>query len=165
MDNKKTIEFSIPKGYEIDKENSTEDKIVLIKKKQCLTYEDVCKELFIKELYYINDSGIPLKIVPSDSYYTESNNATTKEQLERLLAINKLMNVAVYLNEGWKPDFCNNDETKWAIHYKRDNINAICVIPSWFTQTTEVFFKTKELAQQAVEILGEETIKIALGVD
>lgn len=162
MDNKETIEFSIPKGYEIDKENSTEDKIVLIKKKQYLTYEDVCKELFTKELYYINDRGIPFRSISNDYCYTESNNATTKEQLERLLAINNLMNVAVYLNDGWKPDFSNNDEIKWAICYNNNDIN---VTTSWVTQTTEVFFKTKELAQQAVEILGEETIKLALGVD
>lgn len=96
----KEIKIAIPEGYEIDKENSTFECIKFKSKKDIsnLTYEDVCKRIFPNgEGCYIDIDG---KIVNDciEAYITDPNNSPNKKQLERLLALNQLMNIAYYYN-------------------------------------------------------------------
>lgn len=164
----KEIKITPPEGYEVDKENSTFEKIVFKKVEEKLTYTKIIKELFNgKKYYYINDYGTiketydPEKII--DFCDTDPNNAPTKHQLERLLALNKLMNVAHYLNDNWEPNWNNIEQEKFYIYYS--NVDKIIKIEyNSVCNSGEVYFKSIELAEQAIEILGEETIKLALGV-
>lgn len=164
----KELKIITPEGYEIDKDKSTFEKIVFKKVEEKLTYTKIIKELFNgKKYYYINDYGTiketydPEKII--DFCDTDPNNAPTKYQLQRLLALNKLMNVAYYLNDGWEPNWNNNIERKYFIYYV--SIDKIFKIESnTIVNYGIVYFKSRKLAEQAVEILGEETIKLALGV-
>ena len=94
----KEIKINVPEGYEIDKENSTYECIKFKPIKKELTYKDVAEELFSNTCYFINRRG--------SSVFTEEleakedkNNATSKEQLERLLALNQLLNIAKYYNK------------------------------------------------------------------
>ena len=135
-----------------------QNKIVL-KDKQ-LTYEDICKKLFQPNgCYYICGNGeIVINSSCTDRFLSDANNATTKYQLKCILAKNKLATVAKYLNDGWKPgeydyatyltldDMCN-------ISYNRGHRDSFC---------GQVIFKTNEHAQRAIEILGEEAVKLAL---
>lgn len=89
------------------------------------------------------------------------NNATSKKQLEKLLAINMLMNIAKCLNGNWQPNWNNYAEYKYSIYYSHMH-DKLSVNDVYTTQSQSIYFKTKELAQQAIEILGEETIKLAL---
>ena len=96
----KEIKINIPEGYEIDKENSTFECIKFKSKKDIsnLTYKDVCKRIFPNgEGCYIDIDG---KIVNdcTEACITDPNNAPNKKQLERLLALNQLMNIAYYYN-------------------------------------------------------------------
>lgn len=96
----KEIKINIPEDYEIDKENSTFECIKFKSKKDIsnLTYEDVCKRIFPNgEGCYIDIDG---KIINDciEAYITDPNNAPNKKQLERLLALNQLMNIAYYYN-------------------------------------------------------------------
>ena len=96
----KEVKINIPEGYEIDKENSTFECIKFKPKssKKYITYEDVCKSLFPNSrVYYITTYG---KIVESPllESFRDANNASNKKQLERLLALNQLMNIAYYYN-------------------------------------------------------------------
>ena len=103
---------------------------------------------------------------------------TTSIRHERKIeAINKLLEVAKYLNKDWKPDFYYSEidengyilKTNWFFyidHEVDDNGThnetlAITNESCWCT--APVYFHTKELAEQALEILGEETIRLALG--
>lgn len=169
MDNKEIV-INIPEGYEIDKEQSTFEKIVF-KRKQLTTYSDICKKIFRTGLYYIGVNGTIIKadnieciIKNYPEILEHPNNAPTEGQLEQLLAINKLMNVAVYLNEGWKPNWDNGTQFKYFI-YCDTNYTTIRIHHNTYFNCGVVYFKSKELAEQAIEILGEETIKLALGVD
>ena len=55
------------------------------------------------------------------------------------------------------------NQHKWTI--KWDNLNCTFDTSYWLTcQTGTVCFKTPDLALQAIEILGEEEVKLALGV-
>lgn len=163
--NMETKEFKIqvPEGYEIDKENSTFDCIKFKPIKNVLTYEDVAKELFLRKTgYYTDKFGSMCSAVLYDSQYLDSNNCTSEKQVQKLLAINKLMNVAKYLNGDWKPNWGDSNERKYYISMDGGNIEVSMVISS---HCVEVYFKTPKLAQQAIEILGEETIKLALSTD
>jgi hypothetical protein len=154
------IEIEIPVGKEVDWEASAKQKQIVFKDKQ-LTYEDVCEELFKKDHYYTNDNG-NLRFMIGNANDCP-NNATTRHQLECILAKNKLANVARYLNGEWKPGktylghfdayvlFCTPN--KDYIGYTKIQNCAY---------NSNVLFKSSELAQQAIKILGEETVKLAL---
>lgn len=157
----KEFKIEIPEGYEVDKENSTFEKIVFKKVEEKLTYEKIADKLFQYEKhYYIAGDG---GIMGTSIGWSCPNTAPTKHQLERLLALNKLMNVAYYLNDGWKPNWNDIEQEKFYIYYsnvsKTIEIDYNCVCNSG-----EVYFKSRELAGQAIQILGDETIKLALGV-
>ena len=151
-ENELTIE--IPDGKIVDWDESKKQNKVVLKDKQ-LTYEGVCKKLFNGETYYTNTNG---KICSSNitQYVTDPNNATTEHQLECILAKNKLANVAKYLNDGWKPN--KGDFVFCLTHWEYLSVGMY----HFENYGNQIIFKNREVAQQAVEILGEETIKLAL---
>lgn len=117
----KEIKIKVPEGYEIDKENSTFECIKLkpIKK---LTYKDVAEELFFEGLFAIDFNGEIRHANSSSNSQCDRNNATNKKQLERLLALNQLLNIAEYYNkkspkEGNKVYCINFDERNKTTEY------------------------------------------------
>ena len=161
-ENELTIE--IPNGKIVDWDESKKQNKIVLKDKR-LTYEDVCIALYNGKMVYYTDAkgninSIPFSKLDEDNPYN-SNNAFTKHQLECILAKNMLANVAKYLNNGWRP---NNNEEKygWFIYYNGNCNEFEFSKANGFAYDSNVFFKSKELAQQAIEILGEETVKLAL---
>lgn len=150
-----------PEGMEAYQEGN-EIKFRSIPKK-VINYDDVTKELFRNEdTWRIGDYGIEAyKCTPN---WCNLRNCTSKKHAEKLLAINKLMNVAKYLNAGWKPNWKDSSSYKYYINYTpyRESINI-----SYSNVTTGdiVYFKTEELAKQAIEILREDNIILALSSD
>lgn len=95
----KEFKVQIPEGYEIDKENSTLEciKFKLIKKD--ITYKDICKKLFEEGYYYYGDRGEIKEVVKFDNETcADRNNATYIKQLDKVLALNQLLNIAEYYN-------------------------------------------------------------------
>lgn len=93
----KELKIQAPEGYEIDKENSTFECIRFKPIKKDITYKDICNKLFNKKYYYIDSCG---EIQCSSTIYIRNiNNATNRKQLERLLALNQLLNIAEYYNK------------------------------------------------------------------
>lgn len=158
------VKIQVPEGME----SYIVDGEVRFRKK--LSINDVYKELFFnKPIYYMDDTGWSSKrrddfdsIIPLDNREFR-NNCTSEKQVEKLLAIIQLMNVAKYLNDDWQPNWEeHNNESKWYINLYHEIIGV--------NYTTHyngqiVYFKSKELAEQAISILGEETIKLALSTD
>ena len=96
----KEVKINIPEGYEIDKENSTFE-CIKFKPVKDITYEDCCKKLFPNcKGFYINAWGEIANIANNFSLEpsTSINTAPTRYQLEKLLALNKLLNIARYYN-------------------------------------------------------------------
>ena len=94
----KEVKIDIPKGYEIDKENSTFECIKFKPIKKYITYKDVCDNIFAKNYgYYISPSGNIWGTSLKEFAY-DGDNAPNKKQLERLLALNQLMNITYYYN-------------------------------------------------------------------
>lgn len=157
------IKIDVPEGMEAYLENDT-IKFRPIKKE--LTYDDIAKELFYKKLtYYTTDIGNIYKFTLNDNY-KHLNNYTSKKQAQKILAINQLMNVAKYLNGDWQPNWDNNDGYEYKYYLYIDypgNKIEIAYLASCCSDGA--YFKSEKLAQQAIDILGEETIKLALCTD
>lgn len=129
-----------------------------------LTYEDVVKELFKNGAWqpYDYKNGFCSE---EDAEPTYCLNCTSAKQAQKLLAINKLLNVAKFLNKNedgtdWAPDWENEKQEKYSYDINcRGKINIINV----YVNNTFVHFATPMLAKQAIEILGEEVIRTVLG--
>ena len=126
------------------------------------------KKLFCdKECYYIDQYANINQCSVGVTEYVSKNpiNCTSKKQAEKLLAINKLMNVAKYLNGDWKPNWDNDKEYKYWIGVKECYSKELYIEHSSSFSFSFTYFKSEELAKQAIEILGEETINLALSTD
>lgn len=96
----KELKIQVPEGYEIDKENSTFECIKFKSIRNDITYKDICKKLFGKGYYYFGDRGEIREIVEfDDKTYTDRNNAAYIKQLDKVLALNQLLNIAEYYNK------------------------------------------------------------------
>ncbi len=163
----KTQELKIeaPEGYEVDWDNSSNNVIRFKPIKKKITYQDICRELFLnRPSWRLTDLGVIIHATCTSSaiIHHKTINISAK-QLEQLLALNKLMNVAKYLNDDWEPSFTDRNQNKWYIYYDFEDLRlstGICV----YYRYSVIYFKSNELALQAVEILGEEEVKKALGI-
>lgn len=126
----KEIKINVPKGYEIDEENSTFECIKLKPIKKELTYKDIAKGLFDGEPFYTDSYGEVLRL--SGKYKkNEKNNATNKKQLERLFALNQLLNIAEYYNKKspkkGKRVYCINLDERSHEYYFQDYISPTII--------------------------------------
>lgn len=143
----KEVKIQAPEGYEIDKENSTFECIKFKPIKRYITYEDICNSI-LDTGYYTNSYG---KIVGSITYAanlrTGKNNATNTKQLERILALNQLLNIAEYYNTLHTINISNN-----IILY--DYVNQTYVtasVSTTYSRGIEVIFNRKEDAQEVID--------------
>lgn len=146
-ENEFTIE--IPNGKIVDWDESKKQGKIVLKDKQ-LTYEEICDKLE-------GMIDIPLFDTPS-----EDGNALVANEhyLECFLAKNKLATVAKYLNDGWKPLY---DSNIFLLVKTQTGVSVFEVANGSFASDCgSIWFKSRETAQQAIEILGEETIKLSL---
>ena len=161
--NAKELKIVPPEGYEVDWENSSMNTIRFKPIKKKITYQDVKEKLFSDKKHYVEYIG---DIYSSSTIRYSGKNimlALSRKQLEQLLALNKLMNVAKYLNGDWEPDWDNSSETKWCLLF--DHSKKKIVISNWqISHYACVYFKSEELTLQAIDILGEDEVKKALGI-
>lgn len=161
------VKIEVPEGME----SYIVDGEVRFRKK--LSLDDVYKKLFFnRPIYYMNDTGWSSErrdnfdsMIPLDNREFK-NNCTSEKQVEKLLAIIQLMNVAKYLNGDWQPNWGNNDGYEYKYYLFIDypgNKIEIAYVASCCSDG--IYFKSEELAQQAIDILGEEAIKLALCTD
>lgn len=126
-DNKLTI--NIPKGMEIDLQNSNFGTGVIKFKKKEITYEDIENSLGLEG----NRTGIPV----------DDSNAF------KLCAIDRLMNIARYYNGDWKPDWKSNT-LKYFITFSFVS-NSYSIIDRCQVSISTIFFKNKEDAQAVID--------------
>lgn len=145
----KEIKIQAPKGYEIDKENSTFECIRFKSIKKDITYEDMCNSLF-KTGYYINNHGEIIYVRDYvDNAKVDKNNATNKEQLKRILALNQLLNIAEYYNKIYPTDE-SSCHYSIILHISTCSYNVI-TINNLCRCTLEIIFNRKEDAQAVID--------------
>ena len=95
----KELKIEAPKGYEIDKENSTFECIRFKPIKKDITYKDVCNKLFERNTGYFIDQYGKINFYNIGTNRFDANNAPNGRQLKKLLALNQLLNIAEYYNK------------------------------------------------------------------
>ena len=114
--NTKEVKIQVPDGYEIDKENSTFEHIKFKPIKKYITYKDVCNKLFKNFQGYLISGYGQIEYFSYESDKFEPNSATNRKQLDRLLALNQLLNITEYYNrQHVKFDKC------YTILYNKNN--------------------------------------------
>lgn len=127
-----------------------------------ITYDDVLKELFLDKIAsWVGISKIYTATV-GRANYNDLNNCTSYAQAKRIVAFNKLQNIAKYLNEGWKPDFTDGTQN-WFIAEKHFG-----EYKAKFTYSGNygvVFFKSECLANEAIRLMGEDSLNDLFSTD
>ena len=126
-----------------------------------ITYGDVLKELYLgKTAYWVYDKSI--EFGKQSSYnFEDAVNCTSVAQAKRMVAFNKLQNIAKYLNGDWKPDF-DGDHENWNINKDCDTFIAM------YTRNMNkgnVYFKSEEAANEAIRLMGEESLNNLFSTD
>lgn len=158
-------EIPIPDGYQIF---ISEDGKPMIRKKiegdekptndadegKPITYDDICKELFLnKDAWFLNHDTID-SWVQTLSNFRDLDNCTSKAQAKRMIAFNKLQNIAKYLNDGWKPVFDGKNQN-WNICKENDIFIAMhtrCLNKAC------VYFKSEDITNEAIRLMGKDSL-------
>lgn len=98
----KELKIQIPEGYEIDRENSTFE-CIKFKPIENITYEQIARNVNnTKNGYYYIDSFGRVCFAKEDFGCQKGNSSYSRKQLERILALNQLLNIAEYYNKNSK---------------------------------------------------------------
>ena len=124
------LHIECPKGYSIDVKHSDLSKGIIKFKNSDITYKDIEDTLNLEE----NLTGVAYNV----------NNVA------KLSAIDKLINIANYYNKGWKPDWNNDIEFKYHIvfdyfddMYKTKSKSQTC--------NNAIYFAHREDAQAVID--------------
>lgn len=130
------LTIDIPEGYIIDVEHSDFSKgIIKLKKSESdITYKDIIDALNLEK----DLTGVACNI----------NNVT------KLSAIDKLINIANYYNKGWKPDWNASNTSKYFIVYSNTGTYAVDYMYNYAYST--VYFKNKE---DAIAVINNPNFK------
>lgn len=126
-----------------------------------ITYDDILKELYFdKTAYWAWGEDKIFKEKQDIVDYKDSVNCTTPAQAKRCAAFNKLQNIAKYLNGDWKPNFEDHSKN-WYI-YK----DILCGVTfNYTTNQGTVYFKNADLAEEAIQLMGEESLNDLFSTD
>ena len=142
------LTIDVPEGYEIDKENSTFECIKFKPIKKYLTYKEIAEKLNKDICFFIAKGKIQ-----SYAQYASYDNpgvANSYRQIEKILAINQLMNIAKYYNGDWKPDWNNKYELKYCISFTTIT-NSYNIASRAQTYLNAIHFKNQEDAQAVID--------------
>lgn len=124
------LTIDIPEGMEIDLENSSLDKGIIKFKQNNVTYTD------IEDALNLNKNCIDVVV--------------SKDNASKLVALNRLMNIAKYYNKCWKPNWEDDMESKYFITFKWDK-DCYDVTSRYKIINNNVHFKRKEDAQAVID--------------
>lgn len=157
------VEYPIPDGLTFF---FNEEGKLMVQKAPCdkngepITYDDICKKLFFnKTVYWVRGKNIEEGVIRES--YNDIDNCTSVAQVKRVVAFNKLQNIAKYLNKGWKPNFCIGDK-KWGIIKEGEGFS-----PKYIRMINDanVYFKNEDLANEAIRLMGEESLNDLFSTD
>ena len=140
----KEMKIQVPEGYEIDKENSTFEKIVFKRKELPKSWEDL---ITVKGYCVTTFSKIEDCCEECYTYKENKNIFPTREEAEACLALAQLCQLRDRYNDGWKPDWEDYEQFKWWIVFFKDNIR----VAEYLFIKKMLAFKTEELRDKFLE--------------
>ena len=126
-----------------------------------ITYDDVLKELYYKKTaYWVSSSNIK-HATTGEGSYNDINNCASEAQCKRMVAFNKLQNIAKYLNKGCNPDFPGSNNYTICKNYAGE----YSLLGNRKRQAGAIYFMTKDLANEAIRLMGEESLNDLFSTD
>ncbi len=143
LNNKQMKEFIIecPSGFEVDKENSTFEKIVF---KEIGNKLPISVEEIPNRYWYITSGGYTSIYKNGNS----KNHLSTKERAEAFLALMQLVELRDAYNGDWEVDWIkNNSQRKYVIEICNNYINSADYLNCYKV----LHFKSEQLRDQFAE--------------
>lgn len=115
--------------------------------------DDICSEVYITN--FVSSARDKDRYFRGFYFNTEEE---AKQHLKERRLLFKLHQWAKEKNEGWEPDWSNEDEEKYFITY----INCESIELSWeitwgtMNFTKLPYFKTSEITQECIKLFGDE---------
>lgn len=104
----------------------------------------VCwEDLSVVGGYYISSGSSICAFVSDVTTDSERNIFATEKQAKSALAFAQLSQLANRMNDGWEPDWEDNDERKFTVHC----VGGLFRISIWFKDHCHIAFKTEEMAK------------------
>lgn len=131
----KELKIEVPKGFEIDKENSTFERIVF------------------KEVNSPMD-----KVFKYHNTTEEQFNELYKNIPRHVKAIEKECMIASFYNKGWIPDFTNKNQKKWYAWFYLDvfRLSVVYDYCSGSSVPARLLWKNEQDLREAIEIYKDE---------
>lgn len=149
--------INIPEGYEIDKEQSTERQIVLrkIENKSARSWKEYCEKMKGKNSYFYNNA---IRRIVDSQFGSEPvlSEFEDMEDVETLEAFSKLLRLRKDWVGEWKPDWTNEDQTKFTIISAKNKIDDSI---SDFINSS-MSFPTKEMRNEFI-VTFKDLLEIA----
>lgn len=140
----KEFKIQVPEGYEIDRENSTFEKIVFKR------VEDLPKsweDLKSMNGFYVSSQSDIKCYYENYQDSINKNVFPTREEAEACLALAQLCQLRDGYNGGWKPDWKDDREKKHCIEFFKGKIQK-----NYYHVLKKVLcFKTQELRDKFLE--------------
>ena len=141
----KELKIEIPKGYEIDKEKSTFEKIVFKKiDNRPKTWEEYCELTKGNTSNYANATTL---MVYKDRFNGAYNEFSTKERAEQFIAIGKLMQLRDYWVKGYK-----TTEEEYVIYITCQGNLRVTTLHNKFMK--KLTFPTEEMANDFIKFFS-----------
>ena len=138
---KNTKVWNVPEGYELDKEQSTETKVVLkkIEDKRVDSWQEYCKLMKDKDSCFVDMNG---NIRTTHFLATAAvGEFEYKEDAVAFAALYKLICLRRNWVGNWKPDWTNKDQMKFSIA----RVNKGIGVGENQTVSRSMSFPTKEM--------------------
>lgn len=141
----KELKIEVPAGYEIDRENSTFEKIVFKKVERELPKS--WEELKIMNGFYVSSGSNVQTFISHIISDNNKNMFPTRVEAEACLALAQLCQLRDRYNGGWKPDWEDTNEQKYVIIIHTGRIQ----VETFFSIQHLLTFKTEELRDKFLE--------------
>jgi len=105
-----------------------------------------------KETFFVDMFG---KVKSNQTtLYSDRNNCTSQEHINKWLSINDLLNIAYFLNQNWKPNWKTKKEKKYTFSVENENI----IVQKVEYPISIVYFPSEDIAQHAIDTIGKEKL-------
>lgn len=144
----KEMKIQVPEGYEIDRENSTFEKIVFKKVERELPkkWEDL---MGVSGCYV--DSNSKVEVFKGCFAKEETKNVfPTRAEAEACLALSQLCQLRDRYNDGWKPDW-TDFTMKPSIYFHKD----IATTGENRSERTILYFRSEKIRDEFLENFGD----------
>lgn len=128
------------------------------------SYDEIAIQQYLgKDIFFFD--GFKVKNIKCHNMLlaTQDNNARSEAQVRKQVAFSKLLNIANYLNDGWRPNFGEFLDPVYCIGRGKDG--KVIPISCYAYNTGQVVFPSPYICKQAIRIMGKKSIHDLLNTE